>query len=483
MTDTYRYKTKPYEHQRIAFEESRGKKYYGLLMEMGTGKTKVILDTAAYLWDRGKINALLVFANNGSYTNWMTDEIPLHLPDHVARNVVCWKVGGTGKRLERLYATLFTPNQMHLQILVMNVEALAFDKGLNFALRFVRTHQTLTVVDESTTIKNHKAKRTRGIMRVGKESVARRILTGSAITNNPLDLYAQCDFLSRGCLQFTSYYAFRSYYAELQEIRLKDTGRMVKIVTGYRYLDKLTRDLQAFSFIIKKDDCLDLPPKVYEKYRVEMTPEQARLYEQLRKTSVAELEGDTHVTARIVLVKLLRLHQLVCGHLKDDEGRTHEVPHRRLDALDTVLAEVSGPAIIWASYRADIKAIAAHLSRDKKCRVATYFGDTSDEERIKVREAFQAGRLDRLVGNPSTAGYGLTLTASSHHVYYSNTFDAGVRQQSEDRSHRIGQTKSVTYTDLYCPKTIDEKILKSLRTKKQFADRILVSNWRELLAC
>jgi SNF2 family DNA or RNA helicase len=477
----YEYKTEPYAHQVTAFEQGRTMVYQALLAEMGTGKSKIICDTVAYLYGAGKINALLIFGNNGSYTNWATDEIPTHMPDRVERNVVVWK-GATGKRYKRMLDSLLTPGVFHLQVLVMNIEALAFDSGFDMALRFARCHQTMTVIDESTTIKNHKAKRTKAAIRIGYESIARRILTGSAVTNNPLDIYSQAEFLSTGCLGFTSWYAFRAQYAELQEIVLRESGRKVKVVTGYRTLDKLTADLQRFSFIIKKEDCLDLPPKVYEKYKVELTPEQTKLYEQLRKTSVAQLESEEYVTAKVVLTKLLRLHQLVCGHLTDDDGTIHKVSSNRLTALNAVLDEVSGPVIVWANYRADIHDIAENLRKRDDGELATYFGDTSDAERIDIRQRFQQGAIKYLVCNPQTAGYGLTLTASSNVIYYSNNFDAEKRQQSEDRCHRIGQTKSVTYVDLYCPKTVDEKILKALRTKKALADKVLVSTWRELLA-
>ncbi len=476
----YEYKTRPYDHQRSAFEQGRTMVYQALLMEMGTGKSKIICDTAAYLYYAGKINALLIFGNNGSYSNWATDEIPTHMPHLVERNVVVWK-GATGKRYKKMLDSLFVPGVFHLQVLVMNIEALAFESGFSVALRFARTHSTMTVIDESTTIKNHKAKRTKAAIKIGHESLARRILTGSAVTNNPLDIYAQAEFLSTGCLGFTSWYTFRAHYAELQEIRLRETGRMVKVVAGFRALDRLTSDLQRFSFIVKKEDCLDLPPKVYEKYKVELTAQQSKLYDQLHKTSVAELEAEQFVTARIVLTKLLRLHQLVCGHLTDDDGTIHVVPNNRLSALNTVLEEVSGPVIVWATYRADIQAIRESLTKRDDGAVATYYGDTTDKERIDIRQRFQQGAIKYLVANPQTAGYGLTLTAASNVVYYSNNFDAEKRQQSEDRCHRIGQTRSVTYVDLYCPGTVDEKILKALRSKKALADKVLVTNWRELL--
>ena len=476
----YRFKTTPFKHQYSAWDKSHNKKYYALFMEMGTGKTKVIIDTGAYLYDNGHIEAMLIFGNKGSYTNWNTDELPLHMPEHITYYDTYWDSSARSE-LKATYTRLFKNGVLELKIFVMNIEALAHARSYEIAEKFVRNYKTLVVVDESSTIKNIKAKRTKAALKLGVQATARRIMTGSPITKNPLDLYSQCEFLKPGLLGFTSYYSFRSHYAELIDMKINQGMRSFKKITGFKNLSQLTETLNSFAFIIKKQDCLDLPPKIYETYKVEMTPEQSQFYSDLKRKSLIEIEElGTQVSTKTILTKLLRLHQLVCGHLIDDEGNVINVKNNRLSSLCEILDECSGKAIIWANYRADIHAITKKLT-DKygeDC-VCTYFGDTSQADRDRARDGIQNGNMRFLVGNPQTGGYGITLTAVNTVIYYSNNFDLEKRMQSEDRAHRIGQKKSVTYIDLYCPKTIDEKILLALKNKKDMADTVIISNWRE----
>ena len=363
----------------------------------------------------------------------------------------------------------------------MNVEALAYERSFNVAYRFTKYYKTLAVVDESTTIKNPKAKRTKSAMKIGKEAVARRIMTGSVVDNNPLDAFSQFEFLKPACLGFSSFYSFRNHYAEMIDMTTKNSPRAFKVVTGYKNVNDLHRRMSEVSFIIKKAECLDLPAKVYQKFEVELTDEQKRMYLELTKRSITEIQGEM-VSVKIVLTKLLKLHQLVCGHVKDDEGVVHKVEHNRIKALETVLEEVSGQVIVWANYRDDIFAIEKHLKKlYGENSVLTYFGDTKDAERTLAKEVFKRENETKgyrfLVGNPQTGGYGINLTGASTVVYYSNSFDAEKRNQSEDRAHRIGQTEKVTYIDLVAKGTIDEKILKALRNKKNLSDEITISNW------
>jgi SNF2 family DNA or RNA helicase len=474
----YKFKTVPYKHQKDCFDKSYNKKFYALLMEMGTGKSKVLLDTAAWMFDAGHINALIIFANKGSYMNWITNEIPTHMPDHIPRKVAYWRSNLTKKEdanLQSLMQNAFDG----LKIFVFNIEALAYTRSFSVAFNFTANNRTLAAVDESTTIKNQNAKRTKSAYLIGSRAVARRIMTGSLVDNRPLDAYSQFEFLQHGCLGFTSYYSFRAHYAELADMR--NGPRSFKIVKGYKNVEDLKHRLSEHSFIIKKIECLDLPPKVYQKYEVEMTTEQLQAYIELKKKAMTEIQGQM-VSVKIVLTKLLRLHQLVCGHLKDDNGVVHEIKNNRIDALIEILDEVGGQVIIWANYREDIiaiqKAIANEYGDDS---LVTYYGDTSDEEREKAKSAFFRGNDSKgirfLIGNPQTGAYGLNLTGANTVIYYSNSFDAEKRNQSEDRAHRIGQTEKVTYIDLVCPDTIDEKILNVLKDKKSLADSITVSNW------
>ena len=451
-------------------------------MEMGTGKTKTLLDTAAYMYDQGWITGLLIFANKGSYQNWVTEGIPEHLPDHIEYDVAMWR-SVMNKKQRKEVETVMRAGEMCLKIFVMNIEALSHKRSTEVALNFAKVHQCFTVIDESTTIKNPKSNRTKAAWKIGSYSAVRRIMTGSVVDNKPLDAFAQFQFLNNGSLGFTSFTAFRAHFADLITMDLPDRKRPFKAVTGYKNIDDLHIRLAKHSFIIKKEECLDLPPKMYEKFYVELSPAQEKLYKELKDDMKTEIEGQM-ASVKVILTKLLRLHQLVCGHLKDDEGKIHSVTHNRLSALDSILDEVSGQVLIWANYRADIMAISNHLKKiHGEDSVITYFGDTTEEERDRAKSVLKRGNdtegVRFFVGNPQTGGYGLTLTGANTVVYYSNSFDAEKRSQSEDRAHRIGQTDKVTYIDIVCEGTVDEKILGTLRDKKSLSDVITTSNWEE----
>jgi SNF2 family DNA or RNA helicase len=478
-----KFKTKPFQHQLDCFEINKDLKCYAYLMEMGTGKSKVLLDTIAHLYDRGVINAALIIANKGAYMNWPELEIPTHMPDHIERKVAIWK-SNMNQKEQANFLDVTSRTFNGLKIMVMNVEALAFDRSFKEAFKFTNNHKTLVAIDESTTIKNPKAKRTQSAILIGSKATARRIMTGSVVDNRPLDAYSQFDFLSHGCLGYTSFYAFRNTYAELAEINVGGRPRPVKVIKGYKNITDLKNRIGKYSFICKKEDCLDLPPKIYQKYSVEMTPEQKKLYEDLKKRMMTEIKGQD-VTVKIVLTKLMRLHQLVCGHLKDDEGGVHEVPTNKLVALTDILDETSGQVIIWANYREDIQLIERTIKKEYgEQSVLTYYGDTDEEERSKAKDVFRRGNDTQgvrfLVGNPQTGGFGITLTGANTVIYYSNSFDAEKRNQSEDRAHRIGQTDKVTYVDIVCKETIDEKILEALKSKKDLAQTITATNWVNL---
>ena len=195
----YKFKTKPYAHQITALEKSWDKTAYGYFMEMGTGKSKVLVDNIAMLYDKGKINGALIIAPKGVYRNWYSSEIPIHLASHIQPKMVLW-TASTSKAKDKEYQTLFETGY-DLHVLIMNVEAFSTKKGLEFAAKFLRTHKTMMAVDESTTIKTPTAKRTKAILNLGKQALYRRILTGSPVTKSPLDLYTQCSFLNEDLLR------------------------------------------------------------------------------------------------------------------------------------------------------------------------------------------------------------------------------------------------------------------------------------------
>ena len=363
----------------------------------------------------------------------------------------------------------------------MNIEALSTKRGYDFAYKFLLKNQTLVCVDESTTIKNHSAQRTKNILKLAKHSKYRRIMTGSPVTKSPLDLFSQVQFLDPWLLDQQSYYSFRARYAVVVQ-RSVGTHSFQHIVK-YQRLDELQEKIQNFSTRVLKSDCLDLPEKVYTKRSVSLTPEQLKAYTEMKKAAITFFEENV-MTAASVLTQMIRLHQITCGHVKTDDGEVKPIKNNRIKELLEVLEETDGKVIIWAVYRYDIQEIERTLGEKYgKESVATYYGDTKDSIRQSIVDRFMDADdpLRFFVGNPKTGGYGLTLTSSHTVVYYSNDYSLEVRLQSEDRAHRIGQTSKVTYVDLMADHTIDEKIVKALNAKIDLASQVMGEDPKKIL--
>ena len=474
----YKFKTKPYGHQLDALEASWNKEVFAYFMEMGTGKSKVLLDNAAILYDKGEINALLLIAPKGVYKNWYDSEIPTHLPDHVDTNIVLWKTSDKSKKQQQLLNTLFKPGS-HLNILIMNVESFSSGNGSDFAYKFLASHpKSMVAIDEATTIKTPTSNRTKNILSLSKHCKYRRILTGSPVTKSPLDLYSQCQFLDPWLLDQQSYYTFKARYSICKKIQVN--GRQVEIVVGYRNLGELSEKIKSFSKRILKEDCLDLPEKSYVKHYVELTKEQQKVYQQMKKEAIAFLDGKMQSSAT-VMTQLMRLHQITCGHFTSDDGTIKDLPCQRLNELMDILEKIEGKTIIWSHYTHDVKRIIKEIKRvygDDS--VVDYYGQTDTDSRSKNIKKFQTDDKCRFfVGTTHTGGYGITLTAGSNMIYFSNGYDLEKRQQSEARIDRIGQTQKMTYIDIMSQDTIDERIVKALREKVNIANTIMDEDFRE----
>ena len=466
----YKFKLKPYKHQLTALEKSWNKETYAYFMEMGTGKTKVLIDNMSMLYDKGKINGALIIAPKGVVKTWYEQELPTHLPNHIENVTVLWQSNITKKQQEKLETLYEIGTALH--ILIMNVEALSTKKGVDFAAKFLNSHSTLMAIDESTTIKTPSARRTKNIIKLGRMSKYRRIMTGSPVTKNPLDLYTQCEFLDPWILDFTSYYAFRNRYAEMKTLHL--SGRSIQVVHKFQNLNELSETLKNFSYRVLKEDCLDLPDKVFVKRHIALTPDQRKIYEEMKKQAIAHMNGKVASTLT-VLTQLMRLQQITCGHFVADDGTTQGVSSNRLKELMDVLEETEGKAIIWAHWQRDVNSIIQEVNKVYgPGSIVDYYGVTPQEERQPNIKKFQDDPKCRfMVGTPSTGGYGITLTAANTVIYYSNGYDLEKRLQSEDRAHRIGQKKPVTYVDLIAEDTVDEKIVQSLRKKINIASQVL----------
>ena len=466
------FKTKPYAHQLKALEQAYNKEYYAFFMEMGTGKSKVLIDEIANYYLEKKIDSAIIIAPKGVYRNWERGEIPTHLSDDVPYTVATWKAPSEMTKNDKQNLKDIVQPNGKLRIVLMNIEALSGSVGIKYATHFLHRNNTLLAIDESTTIKTPNAARTKNALKISKLAKFRRIMTGSPVTKNPLDVYSQLEFLSPDITR-QNYWAFRSRYAIL--VRRNFGARATQLVVGFQRLPELNTIIDQHSYRVLKEDCLDLPEKIYTKRFVSLTKEQVKAYEEMRRFNMTQVDGKT-MTSLSTLSALIRLHQISCGHITLDDGETKEIKSNRMQELLNVLDEVDGKVIIWANYRFDIQNIQKTLAQKfGEESVATYYGDTKDKDRQDIVDRFQDkdSKLKYFVGNPSTGGYGLTLTAAHTVVYYSNTYDLEKRMQSEDRAHRISQVNKVTYIDMIAEGTIDEKIVQSLRSKIDIASEVM----------
>ncbi len=482
MVVNYNYKLKPFDHQITALERGWDRPEFGYFMEMGTGKSKVLLDNIGMLYLLGEINFALVIAPKGVYRNWVAKEIPEHMSDDIPHRVIRW-VSSPNKTQQAEMRSVGEKFE-GLTIFVMNVEAFSSVKGKTGGEWMARAfgRNGLIAVDESTTIKNPKAKRTKSLMRIAAAFKYKRLLTGSPITKSPMDIYSQCEFLRPGLLGYDSFYSFQYRYAVVQ--RKTMGSHAFQQIVGYKNLDELTERIDAFSYRVLKQDCLDLPEKIYTVRYVEMTKQQREMYNSIKQYALVMLDSGELSTAPAVITQMLRLQQIMSGHLKTDDGETIYFESKRMDALKELIEEHDGKAIIWSRFRYDIQQITKMLNETfgQGC-AASFYGDTPDDERQRVVEDFQDknSKLKFFVGNPATAGYGLTLTEADLVVYYANDFNLETRAQSEDRAHRIGQKNNVTYVDLITDGTIDEKIVTSLQSKIDISAKVLGEEAREWL--
>ena len=460
------YKTTPYEHQRNALNQSAEKTQWAYFMEMGTGKTKVTIDNMAYLFLQRKITAALIIAPKSVYTNWET-EIEVHMPDVIKYKIFKWN-------LDKPKDYFKLEESKDLKIFLINVEALSTKRGFEGCVEYLSKNKlNFVALDESTTIKNRSAKRTKNILALQKLSLVRRILTGSPITKSPLDLYTQCQFLSPELLGFSSYLAFRNRYAEMTDIPV-GSGRYISVPKYYKRLEELETKLKQFSTRIRKDQCLDLKPKVRQKRYIELEGDSKKIYERLRTSALAIVEDST-ISFSNKLTEIIKLHQVCNGFSKDDDGQILELHKSKINALDEILEETDGKVIIWANYIYNIKEIISFLEKKYgKESVVSIYGAIDVQTRKKAVEKIQKDPKVRfLVGNPTTGGFGLTLTAVNTVIYFSNNYNLEVRMQSEDRAHRMGQKGTVVYIDIVAKNTLDEAIMKSLTSKGQVAAKTL----------
>lgn len=491
-------KTDPFNHQRKGLEKTANMIYCGYFMEQGTGKTKLAIDRSVHIFLQRKIDGNIIICPKSLMETWM-EELETHcaLPYVSAK----WDPDLRVKSVKQMEKVLYCNDPEIIPFLIMNIEALRTKKGAKIAHWYSAHKRLHAIVDESSKIKTPSAAQTVAAINFARTCKARTVMSGTPVSNSPADYYSQLNFLMPNPLGFSNFYSFRARYCELETKvvplpkPVKKKGKWVKTrkiqqITGPKNSDELKKKLIPFCVFVKKKDCLDLPDKIYHKRFCELTKQGKRIYADLKKQIITEIDSsdERYLTIEYHLPRLLRLQQLTGGFLpSDDDPNAEQVPggNPKLDLLVETIETFPGPTLIWARFQAEHFAIYKALSSvvgDK--RIGFITGPADKDLREEYRKRFQQPNdpLDYLICTQSCAGYGYTLTAAENEVYYSNTFSYEHREQSEDRAHRIGQTKHVNIIDLLVSDSVDLKVFQALQTKRDVANLLTdVSDIEEMM--
>jgi SNF2 family DNA or RNA helicase len=506
----FRFKVAPWKHQRKALRAAWKRKAFALFMEQGTGKTKVIVDEVGALYLAGELDALIVVAPDGVQRAWVRDAIPEHMSPVVTWRAAWWENKQT-KKLTRAIDAVHDRNFTGLRVLTINYETLATKEGFAAVRLFMMAYRCMMVCDESHRIKNPKAKRSEAVYKLSGLAHYRRALTGTPVALSPLDMYGQFLFLDEDVLGSRSFVAFKAHYAVLegpeshllrhiqqrleQKYGVERARRMTPTLIKrdengmpmYRNIAELNALIKPHSFRVLKEQCLDLPPKLYLRRYVRLNTEQRRVYDELRDDFFTEF-GESLMVTPLAITRLTRLQQITGGFFKPHVD-AETIPlgsNPKLESLLDAAQEGSGKFLIWARFVAELELIADTLEKDfGKGSVARYWGGASKAQRDKNKSAFVNNPICRFfVAQPKAGGTGLDgLQVADTEIYFSNEMALIDRLQSEDRGHRGGSEihSCVTIIDIEAEDTLDRKIIEALRAKKNVADAITGDNPKDWL--
>lgn len=475
--DDYIFKTKPFDHQLRIFAETRDRPVHALLMEQRTGKTKIVIDNAAYLYERGKIDGVLIVTLNSVTDTWK-EEFEIHWPDRLPITVEVFDADKPKKHVAFIRKVRDAEDdELGLPVYIVNVEGLSHERIYDLVCEFVSYCRSLFMaVDESTAIANPTAERSRSVCALRDESAYRRILSGTPIKQNPFDLYGQFLFLDPKILGFGSLYRFKRYFAEWEGYEILE----------WRHLEQLQSSLEGYySRVLRKDVFKDLPEVTRRTYTVQLTPEQRRIYDELNKRLVSEVSGKK-ISADLVITKYLRLSQIVGGFVTlDEEKKPIKIKGRnpKLDELMRIVSEEPGKIIVWARFKAELNLIAKSLRKQYGDDTTVEFhGDVNKKQRVEARKKFQDPKspVRFFVGQMETGGIGIDLDATNTMIYFSNSYKYEAREQSEARPMSSRQKRSVGIYDIVCKTTVDELVIEALRKKKDLAqliDKKRIDQW------
>lgn len=466
------FKTEPLAHQRECFDISKDEEFFALLCEAGTGKTKILIDTAVWLKSQDKIDAVVVATTNNVHIKWL-DEIKKHC---AIEYYACAVKTKQYESIKHLAALPFR----NLLFCTFNFQSLLNDENKKFIETLCKTKRVLIVVDESHKIKNCKTKAAKFLHKISDKAAYRRIATGTPTGNQQqFDLYSQFLFLDKGIIGASSYWGFKNTYGNF--IPVSCGYRTFNKFVGFKNLNKLTEKIVPYSYVKTKADCLDLPEKTYIEYPVQIKAVQRRAYNDMLRDGVYSM-NDYFMSSSSKLTDLMKMQQILSGFilLHEDELKIVEwicppTSNPKWEAVLDILEDTDGKVIIWSRFRAETKHLTEyinhHFKDERICKKLD--GSEPVTKRYQTVNEFQESEYPKyLVANMHCNIEGLDLYAASTAVYLSNSFSWLARSQSEDRIHRIGQDKKCTYIDITVPQSIDQKILRVLKQCKDVTNEL-----------
>ncbi len=469
---------KPRGHQIDAFRFSRGKQGFGHFLEQRLGKCYIQICEVMDLVDNQKVNSWLIVCPNSVKDVWL-EEIETWLPKEYTADVFLWDAS-TRYKVDQFIHQNVTGDK-RFKVLVMNFDAFSTERGQKAGMQFVTKHASLITLDECTRIKSPGAARTKALIKVGWKAPYRRILSGTPITQGPLDIFAPFKFLGPTLLGFSSFFSFRNRYAVMG-------GWEGKQILGYTNLEELQTRVDAHSYRKLLAEVSDMPDPVFEKRYTKLEGEQLRLYEQLRDEFILEAMGKKENIIHTI-TKILRLQQIVGGFLPskrlDEDDRNSVVngipiegENGKLTLLLESLEEDRTPeqkAIIWARFRPEIDLIQRTL-REKygHASVVEFHGGVTGPQRKENRRLFQDmnSPVKFFIGQPMTGGLGIALYAGDLTIFFSNEHSLEARLQAQSRALLPEKTTPHLFIDLVARNTLDVKTIAGLRGKKGLSDLI-----------
>lgn len=467
LRNKFIFKTNPYPHQRAGLEKFKNLSTIAILAEMGTGKSKLMIDIMGYKYCSGEIDAAIVLSPKGVHNQWVEKQIPEHMSDNVPVASWAWD---KSKAAKKDYEEMLKKKDS-LQIVTMNLDAIKTVDGFELLNKFIDLHKgkVAIVIDEAHNIKNGQAQRTKKALALGDKCKVRAIMTGSPIAKNITDMYSQYKFLSDKIIGTKYFTSFKSMYCEQ---RWNGFGHEV---IGAKNLDKLYARIDPYTLRATKSE-LDLPPKIYDTYPFEMHDDQKKAYKEIKKQFMTEILNSQDKGEKISVTNaasaITRLQQISSGYLPKEDGTIHEFKNARLDALKALIENIEGKVIIWARFNHDIDVICKAFGKE----AVAYNGKTSDDDRKIAVDKFldPDSEVRFFVSNPEAGGTGLNLQGlCTTAIYYTNSYNAVSRWQSEDRIHRVGTKSAITYFDIVARGSVDTKILANLKGKKALSDLAL----------